>query len=240
MASCGHKKGGANQLTHDDSMRIISDKAFQLHLASLQKVREDLSFPVWEGATEVQEGGKFKTNILDDSTKMLTNNFEKLKAKLERAQKDSSTIYGGLLTRFRLLNTQHKYLTATYTDEAHLLRFTSEITLDDKHEEDRDFYFSNGILVYFRERRTFTLDEQDLMNEDSYFLNNGKVAYAYRDEGTAQGVKDRMNVMSLKRFYIKGNVDAHVAKQFANFKQDYEILLNQPLEPLIYPGENRQ
>jgi hypothetical protein len=240
MASCGHKKGAANQLTHEDSLRIVSDKAFQLHLASLQKVREELSFPSWEGEIEVKEGDKFKTNILDDSTKILTNNFEKLKAKLERAQKDSSTIYGGLLTRFRLLNTQHKYLTATYTDEAHLLRFTSEITFDDKHEEDRDFYFSNGTLIYFRERRTFTFDEQDLMTDDSYFINNGKVAYAYRDEGTAQGVKDRMNVMSLKRFYIKGNLSAHVAKEFANFKQDYEVLLNQPLEPLIYPGENRQ
>lgn len=240
MGSCGHKNGGKDQLTHEDSLRILSDKAFQIQLASLQKVREELNFPAWEGEPEVREGDKFKTNILDDSTKMLTNGFEKLKAKLERAQKDSSTIYGGLLTRFRLLNTQHKYLTATYTDEAHLLRFTSEITFDDKHEEDRDLYFSNGVLVYFRERRTFTQDEQDLMTDDSYFISNGRVAYAYRDEGTAQEAKDRMNLMSLKRFYIKGNLNAHVAKEFANFKQDYEILLNQPLEPLLYPGENKQ
>ena len=239
MSSCGHRKSGASQLNHEDSLYVASDKAFQIQLTSLQKFREEFSFAAVDGDPMVIKGDRFKTNLLNDSTRSLTNSFERLKIKLERAQKDSTTIYGGLLTRFRLLNSQHNYLTATYTSDAHLLRYTSEVTLDDKHEDDRDFYFNNGTLVYFRERHTFTQDEQNLMTEDSYFFKNGKVTYSYIDEGIAQDIKDKMNLMSLKRFFIKGNLDAHVAKEFENFKQDYEILVSQPLEPLIYPGENK-
>ena len=239
MASCGQKKDNANQLTHEDSLKIINDRAFQIRLAELQKVRDTLTGPAIVGQIDVSKGDKFKTNILDDSTAVITGDFEKLNSKLERAQKDSTTMYGGLLTRFRLLKTQHKYLTGTYTEDAHLLRFTSEITIDDRHEDDRDFYFDNFTLVYFRERHTYTKDEQDLMNDDSYFLRDGKVVYAYRDEGTAPERKDRMNVMSMKRYLLKGDLTAHVSKEFDNFRADYNILLDQPLEPLIYPGEGR-
>ncbi len=241
LGACSHKNNGEVKLTQEDSARVLSDKAFQVQLAQLQKVRETITGPaLTEGDATVAKGEKFKTNIMGDFAVGVTGDYEKLKAKLEHAQKDSSTIYGGLLTRFRLLNSQHKYLTATYTDEAHLLRFTSEITFDDKHEEDRDFYFNNGTLVYFRERRTFTQDEQDLLTEDSYFIKDEKVVYSYRDEGSAQERKDRMNVLSLKRFNLTGDLTGHVAREFDNFKKDYDILLNQPLEPLIYPGESKQ
>ena len=226
-------------MSHEDSVRVVTDKAFQVHLAELQKFRETFAGPSIEAGEAVIKGEKFKTNILDDSTAAITAGFEKLKIKLEHAQKDSTTIYGALLTRFRLLKTQHKYLTGTYSDDAHLLRFTSEVTFDDKHEEDMDFYFSGSNLVYFRERRTSIHEEQDIMTEDCYFLRDGRVAYAYRDEGTAQDSKDRMNVMSMKRYLLKGDLTAHVSKAFDNFKSDYDILINQPLEPLIYPGESR-
>jgi hypothetical protein len=239
MFSCSEKRSHAIQLAHDDSLRIVNDKIFQRQLSDLQKVRENLIGPSLDGEITVTKGDKFKTNVLDDSTSAITAGFEKLNAKMERAQKDSTTLYGPLFTRFRLLKTQHKYLTATYTDEAHLLRFSSEITFDDKHEEDRDFYFTNGNLAYFRERHTSNQEGQDLMIEDSYFLFDGKVAYAYRDEGKADEVKDRMNVMSLKRFILKGDLTAHVSKEFNSFKKDYDILLTQPLEPLIYPSESK-
>ena len=237
LTSCGHKHSQVQQMTREDSIKVLSDKAFQIQLSYLQKVREEFSGPESGGEPTIVRGEKLKIDVMSDSTVAVIGEFENLQAKLVHAQKDSSTLYGGLFTRFRLLNTQHKYLTATYTDEAHLLRYTSQITFDDKHEEDMDFYFSNGVLVYFRERRTFTLDEHDMMTEDSYFLRNNKVAYSYRDEGVANDLKDRMNVMSLKRYQLKGDGTAHVAKEFDRFKQDYTILLNQPLEPLIYPGE---
>jgi len=214
----------------------VSDRTFQAHLAELQKKRSELIGPVEDGDPTVARGDKFRTNLMDDYTSAVTGEFEKLNAKLENAQKDSTTIYGGLLTRFKLLNTQHKYLTATYTSEAHLLRFTSEITFDDKHEEDRDLYFNNDTLVYFRERHTYTQDEQDVRTDDSYFIQNGKIAYAYRDEGSIQEQKNRMNVIPLKRYFLKGNLAAHVSKEFELFRHDYDILLNKPLEPLIYPG----
>ncbi len=239
MASCSHHRGGVSQMTHEDSVKVFTDRAFQIRLAELQKVRETFTGPSIEAGEAVTKGEKFRTNIMDDSTAAITAGFEKLNIKLEHAQKDSTTLYGALLTRFRLLKTQHKYLTGTYTDDAHLLRFTSEVTFDDKHEEDMDFYFNESNLVYFRERHTSTHEEQDIMTEDCYFLRDGKVAYAYRDEGTAQDSKDRMNVMSLKRYLLKGDLTAHVSKAFNTFKSDYEILINQPLEPLIYPGETK-
>jgi len=237
MTSCGSHRGGANQLTHEDSVRVINDRNYQLHLAELQKVRENFIGPTVEAGEAVTKGDKFKTNVMDDSIAAITAGFEKLNVRLDHAQKDSTTIYGALLTRFRLLKTQHKYLTGTYTDDAHLLRFTSEVTFDDKHEEDMDFYFNNSDLISFRERHTTTREEQDIMTEDCYFLHNGRVVYAYRDEGIAVDSKDRINVMSMKRYLLRGDLTAHVSKMFANFKSDYEILLNQPLEPLIYPGE---
>lgn len=227
-------------MIQEDSIRISSERSMQARISSLQKVREELTGPEQHGDPAVSPGDRFKTSLLDDSTTVITVRFEKLKAKLERAQKDSTTLYGALMTRFRLFNSQHKYLTATYDEEAHLLRYTEEVTLDDKHEEDRDFYFNNGELVYFRERHTFTQEEQDVMTDDSYFLKGAKVVYAYRDEGSAAERKDRMNLMSTKRFLLRGDLTAHVSKEFDNFKHDYDVLITQRLEPLIYPGEGNR
>jgi hypothetical protein len=236
MSACGPgNRSEKSQAVHEDSIRSVNYHAFQMHLSALRAVREEFKGPIEEGSITVAKGVKFKTNIMDDSTSAITNEVEKLNAKMEHAQKDSTTIYGALLTRFKLLKTQNKYLTATYTNGAHLLRFTSEITIDDKHEEDKDFYFDNASLVYFRERHTFTADEQRLMTDDSYFLRDGRVVYAYRDEGSGQDSKDRMNIMSMKRFLLTGNLTAHISKEFGIFKSDYEILLLQPLEPLLYP-----
>lgn len=234
--SCTGRRGAAKQMNAEDSVRVASDRAYLNRLKGLQAVREELTGPVDAGDPAVKAGDKFKTNLLDDSSNVVTGSFEKLKAKMERAQKDSTTVYGALLTRFRLLNSQHKYLTATYSDEAHLLRYTEEVTLDDKHEEDRDFYFNSGELVYFREKHTFTKDDQDMMTDDAYFLKNGKVVYSYRDEGSALESKDRINLMSTKRYLLHGDLTSHVAREFEHFKHDYDILLSQPLEPLIYPG----
>ena len=156
LLSCTHESTGKIKLTHEDSLKIMSDLAFRNTLSELQKVRENFSGPVMAGDPLVTGGEKFKSYLMDDTTSFITGQVEKLESKLVNAQKDSTTDYGALLTRFRLLKTQHKYLTGTYNDEAHLLRFTSEITFDDRHEEDRDFYFNNDTLVYFRERHTYT------------------------------------------------------------------------------------
>jgi hypothetical protein len=235
LSFCTGRRGRAKEMTHEDSVKIKSDRAFQERLSGLQKVRNDLVGPTTTGDPSVTQGAKFSTNLLGDSINRITGEFENLNAKLEHAQKDSSTVYGALLTRFRLLNTQHKYLTATYTGRAHLLRFTSEITFDERHEEDRDYYFRNDSLVYLRVRHRFTQDEENVMTDDSYFIRNCKVVYAYRDQGSAPERKNRIDVIPLKRYYLNGNVTDHVSKEFADFKQDYEILLSRPLEPLIYP-----
>jgi hypothetical protein len=239
LSFCTGRKGKVKQLTHEDSLRSQSEHAFHMRLIQLQKVHGNLIGPEILGDASVTEGTKFSTNLLSDSVNSITNEFEKLNAKLEHAQKDSSTLYGALLTRFKLLNTQHKYLTATYTSEARLLRFTSEITFDDKHEEDRDYYFSNDTLVYLRVRHSFTQDEQDIMTDDSYFLKNCKVNYCYRDLGSEPERRNHMNVIPMKRYYLKGNTTAQVSKEFENFKRDYEILLSRPLESLIYPGVSK-
>ena len=236
--SCSHSGKGKVKISHEDSLRIISDLAFKNILAELQKVYEDFSGPSLDGDPSVTTGDRFRTYFMDDSTKVITAKVEKLDSLLERAQKDSTTDYGALFTRFKLLKVQHKYLTATYNDGAHLLRFTMEITFDDKHEEDKDFYFNKGELVYFRERHTYAQEEQDISTDDSYFLVNGNVAYSYRDIGAAQVRKDKMDyVSSLKRYHLTGNLTSHVAKEFEDFRRDYEILFSSPLEPLIYPGE---
>lgn len=237
LSFCTGRGGKDKQMTYEDSVSVKSDRAFQVRLSELQKVRRDLVGPTMQGDASVAKGAKFSTNLLGDSIDEITGGFEKLNAKLEQAQKDSSTAYGALLTRFRLLNTQHKYITATYTSGARLLRFTSEITFDDRHEEDRDYYFSNDSLVYLRVRHTFTQNEQDVMTDDSYFIKNCTVEYSYRDQGSAPERKNKMDVIPMTRYYIKGNVTAQVSKEFEEFKHDYEILLSRSLEPLIYPDE---
>ena len=238
LLSCTHDSTGKVKLSYEDSLKIISDLAFQNTLSKLQKVHEDFSGPVMDGDTLVTGGEKFKSYLMDDTTTVIINQVGKLESKLRHAQKDSTTDYGALLTRFRMLKAKRKYLTGTYNDEAHLLRFTSEITFDDKHEEDKDYYFNNDTLVYFRERRTYAQKEQDISTDDFYFLINGKVAYSYRDVGAAEVQRDKMDYMaSMKRYHLNGNLTAYVAMEFEEFKQDYDILLASPLEPLIYPGE---
>jgi hypothetical protein len=112
--------------------------------------------------------------------------------------------------------------------------------MDDKREEERDFYFMNGALVYFHERHTFSQEDQDVMTEDSYFLRDNKVIYSFRDQGSAPERKDKMNLLSTKRYKIKGDLNAHVSKEFDNFKRDYDMLLTQPLEALLYPAETNR
>ena len=234
LSFCSGRRGKVNQMTTEDSVRIKSDQAYQRRLSELQNVRESLIGPVIVGDGFVSQGTKFNVN-LGDSIKIILNEFEKINAKLEHAQKDSATAYGALLTRFKLLNSQHKYLTAMYTNAAHLLRFTSVITLDDKHKEERDYYFVNDSLVYLRQKHTYTEDEQDVMTDDSYFMRNNRVVYSYRDQGSAPERRNSMDVIPLKRYYLKGDVNAHVSKEFEGFKQEYDMILARPLEPLIYP-----
>ena len=235
LSFCSGRKSKVKALTSEDSVRIKSERAFQMRLIELQNFRENLIGPVGTGDSSVILGAKFSTNLLGDSIKAITSEFEKINAKLERAQKDSSTAYGALLTRFKLLNTQQKYLTGMYSGDARLLKFTSVITLDDKHEEDRDYYFVNDTLAYLRVKRTFTEGEQDIMTDDSYFVKNNKVVYSYRDQGSAPEHRNRMDVIPLKRYYLKGNISGHVSREFEDFKHEYDILLSRPLEPLIYP-----
>ena len=206
-----------------------------MRLAELQNVREDLVGPIASGDASVTQGAKFSTNLLGDSIRAITGEFEKINAKLEHSQKDSTTPYGAILTRFKLLNTQHKYLTAMYTNAARLLKFTSVVTFDDKHEEDREYFFVDDTLDYFRVKRTFVQDEQDVVTDDSYFLKNNRVVYSYRDQGSAPERRNRMDVIPLKRYYLKGNIMPYVSKEFEDFKHDYDIILSRPLEPLIYP-----
>jgi hypothetical protein len=238
LACCSHGSGKV-PVSIEDSLRAATQNNYQAHLLELGHLREHLSGPPQgHGDGAVTRGAKFTTQKMDDATVLITAEYEKLNARLEQAQKDSTTIYGALLTRFRLLKSQHKYMTATYTDDAQLLRYSSEITVDDKHETDRSFYFNNGRLVYFHERQTSTnSDQQDIMTDDSYFLTDSLVAYSYRDEGTAPEIRDKMNIMSIKRYYLSGDLSGHVGREFDKFKSDYEILLAQSLEPLLYPGK---
>ncbi len=235
LSSCTQKGKGAEKLSTEDSLKLVSDIAYKAHLAELQKIRENFIGPDSVTGGSVKKGDRFTSSLLNDSLQLITAHVEKLMAKMEAAQKDSTTLYGALLTRFRQLKTQHKYLTATYDDQARLLRFTSEVSFDDKHEEDRDFYFDNDTVVYFRFRKTSTSDDQDIMTDDSYFFRNGKIVYSYRDEGETQMRRDKMDVINTKRYKLDGNQNGQVAKEFEEFKKDYDILLLRPLEPLIYP-----
>jgi|GEM_PF-2726718 len=239
FASCSSKSGGVAPLSKEDSIKVRSDETLRARLAILQSQKENLSGPSKDGDPTVSDGDLVEARLVSDSANSIIKGFEKIKTKLERAQKDSTTSYGALLTRFRLLSSKHKYITATYTDNAHLLRFTSEVTTDDKHKDYYDFYFSNGELVYFRERHNSTRDDQDIQTDDTYYIQKGVVVYSYRDDGSAPSRKDHMGVISSRRYALKGDVTAHVAKEFANFRGEHDLLAAQPLEPLIYPGDAR-
>ncbi len=238
MASCSHRPHGPKPMTHADSVRRAAEAATNAYLADMDKVRDTLDGPTdpGTGSGEVVRGDKYKTNLLDDSTVAITTSFEKLNARIQKSQKDSTTIYGRLISRFKALDSEHKYLAATYTSEGHLLTFHSEITRDDKHELDCDFYFDKGVLRYFRERRTYTLedDDQDILSDDSYLMSGSRVLYCYRDEGHAQRLKDHMDLMHLSRYALRGDVPGHVYRAYRAFLSDYDILLGQPMEMMVY------
>jgi hypothetical protein len=234
LASCGGGKGKQVAMTAEDSARVSYVKAFRVRVAALQKVREDISGPEESGEDKVLPDDRSKSLLSDDSISTIIAGFQKLQDRISDAQKDSSTYYGILFTRFKLIDGEHKYLTATYDQNAHLLRYTEQLTIDDRHEEERDFYFDAGQLTYYRSIIKFPHEEQDEVNDDSYFLVGRQVVYAYRNQGSAPDKKDKMNVIPTRKFLLTGNLTVHVSKEFESFRRDYEILLKQPLEPLLY------
>ncbi len=242
--SCRERAHGPKHMTQVDSARRVAAIAQIARLAELGKIHEDFEGPVdpGQGNGEVSKGGKFQTNIQNDSIATVTRSFEKFSAKIKKAQEDSSTAYGVLMSRFKVLDSQHKYLAATYSSDGHLLTFHSEITRDDKHELDYDMYFDHGRLRYIRERRTYTHEdeeEQSLLTDDSYYMSGADALYYYRDEGTALTQHDHMELMHMSRYNLKGDIKGHTARIFDLFKKDYEVLLSQSLEAMIYTPKVR-
>lgn len=235
LPSCVNHSKEREQLRLQDSARAVEDRKLKAHLAELSKVDMQVYGPSSAGTGLVQRAELYKAFETDSSIKRAIHVFMVLQARLDKAEKDSTTRYGRLLTRFKLLNAQKKYLVGTYGDQAELLRYSSKTTIDDKHEVNIDFYFYKDSLAFFREKKTATEDEQDLMTDDSYFLFGGKVVLAYRDEGSARVQRDKMNVMSIKRYRLIGDLTGHVSNEFSIFRADYDSLKLQTLEALIYP-----
>ncbi|MCW3125619.1 MAG: hypothetical protein JWO03_1277 [Bacteroidetes bacterium] len=236
-SSCRQRAHGRRVMTTEDSLRRAAAIIEATHLSDMEKVREDFEGPVAAtGTGEVSRGDAFKTDALDDFTKAIIRSFEKYNGKLTQAMKDSTTAFGVLMSRFSVQDSLHKYMAATYSRDGHLLTFHSEITQDDRHKLAWDLYFDKGKLIYFHERHSYTIedDEQDALTDDSYFISAGRVLYSYRDDGHAQHQRDHMDLIHVTRYSLRGDVAGHAAKAFEIFQIDYAGLLMQPLESMVY------
>ena len=237
-SSCGHRPRGRRPMTTEDSARRVAAAATEAYLIRMNQVREQLDGPgPATGTGEVIRGGRYKSDLRDDSNTVITRALDKYNAKLNLAMKDSTTSYGVLMSRFSVAaDTLHKYIAATYSNSGHLLAYHSEVAIDEKHKVDYDLYFDKSKLIFFRERRTNTLeeDDQDLLSDDSYFMSGGKVLFCYRDEGQTQHKRDHMELINLARYTLRGDVTGHVAQGYEVFRHDYEALLAQPLELMVY------
>ena len=109
--------------------------------------------------------------------------------------------------------------------------------MDSRHELDYDLRFNEGLLVYIRERRSLVLDTDDLstqLTDESYFMSGAVVQYSYRDAGLLQPRHGRTEAIRMTRYTLVGDVSGHVAHMYDLFLKDYDILLAQPLEAMIY------
>ena len=210
-------------------------------LRELEKINEELTGPSDTAISngKVSKGAKFGSDLIDDSTAAIIRSFDKLNNKLKAAQEDSTTPYGILISRFKTIDSDHKYLSATYTGTGHLLTFHSEVTNDDKHKQEYDLYFDKGKLRYISEQRTYTTtdadDEQvDMSTCDAYYMSGSTLLYAYRDEAVSPQKKDHIELMKMFRYTLQGDARGHAARAYGQFLRDYQLLMAQPMERMIY------
>lgn len=240
-SSCGQQSRGQRHLTSADSLRRARAIAEEAHLNDMEQLHEELTGPAQaEGSGAVTRGGAVAILHPGDSAAILVKAHERWHRKLEQALSDSATVLGALITRVLVQDSTHRYTTATYTGDGHLLAFHSEYTPDEHHRYEYDLCFDHGRLVHLHERHLYAgdMDEEeqapDTYTDDMYYLAAGHVVYSYRDEGEVAHHMDHIEYIPQGRHALAGDVPGRVYHAYSGFEAEYNALQQQPMEMIVY------
>lgn len=246
-SSCGQQGRGQRHLTTADSLRRARAIAEEAHLNQLEQLHEELTGPApTEGTGAVNRGGAVGVLHPGDSAAIIVRAHERFHRRLDAGLSDSGTALGALVNRVLVQDSAHRYTTATYSGDGHLLTFHSEHTPDEHHRYEYDLCFDHGQLVHVHERHLFAAAgdaEENLPDEytdDMYYLSVGHVLHSYREEGEVAHHMDHIEYMPQHRYGLMGDIAAHVYHLYEGFLAEYGVLQDQPMEVIVYTAAPRE
>ncbi len=241
VSSCGQQSRGHRHLTTADSLRRVHAIAEEAHLNEMEQLHEELTGPLpADGKGVVVVAGPAAPPRQGDSIAIILRSHERFHQRLAQALADSTTLLGALITRVLVQDTAHRYTTATYAYDGHLLTFHVEHTPDEHHRYEYDLCFDHGRLAHVRERRTFAIDaedddqQQEAYTDDIYYLWGGKVVYNYREEGQVVHHMDHIEFIAQNKATLAGDIAGRMAQLYENFVEDYAVLQQRPMEMIVY------
>lgn len=246
-SSCGQQSRGHRHLTTADSLRRARAIAEEAHLNALEQLHEELTGPVpADGNGAVTHGGAVAVLHPGDSAAILLRAHERWHRRLDQALRDSTTTLGALINRVLVQDSIHRYTTATYGGDGHLLTYHAEYAPDEHQRYEYDLCFDHGVLVHVHERRLFAAaveedeQQQDEYTDDMYYLSAGRVVHSYREEGLVAHHMDHIEYMPQRRYALAGDVAGHASRLYDGFTAEYNVLQQQPMELIVYTAAPRE
>ncbi|MBS1684885.1 MAG: hypothetical protein JSS76_09030 [Bacteroidetes bacterium] len=246
-SACGQQGRGHRHLTTADSLRRARAIAEESHLTDMEQVHESLTGPEpATGSGVVAPGGAAQVPQPGDSIAQAVRAHDRWHKRLEQALADSATALGALITRVLVQDSIHRYTTATYTGDGHLLTFHSEQTPDEHERAEYDLCFDRGHLVHVHERHLYAGDTEgddqaaDTYTDDTYYLAHGRVYYHYRKAGEAVHHMDRIEYIQQHHSALQGDIAGHLSRVYDNFVTEYDRLTQQPMEVMVYTAVPRE
>ncbi|MBS1594255.1 MAG: hypothetical protein JST90_08005 [Bacteroidetes bacterium] len=240
-SSCGQQSHGRRHLSVADSLRRVHAIAEEAHLNDMEEQHEALTGPLPDGGKGIMLAtGPVPVPRAGDSIAIILRAHERFHHRLAQALADSTTLLGALITRVLVLDTSHRYMTATYSYDGHLLTFHAENTADEHRRYEYDLCFDHGRLVHLHERRTFAINtedddqQQEAYTDDTYYLWQGRAIQAYREQGQVVHHMDHIEFIPQGKAALTGDVAGHMSMSYEDFKEDYNLLQQRPMEMLVY------
>lgn len=198
--------------------------ANQKRAEPFQKFREEFIVPISGGNPELTRGREIDGNGVPAEYGKIVDAIDAWKKTVSDAGMDSTTEIGPMMHRYKTMEGSRKFLKAEYDQTAHLVHFSNS----------GEFYFKNSELVFFERKVTENDGKTVHLIQDGFYLNGGKVVYGFRDEGTSPVKSKSFNFVDVLRYQLNGDKDAHIAKAFIDFQDEYKILLTEKLEANFY------
>ncbi len=234
--SCGNNKKShatGSGLSRQDSLDIARLDSTKKKLEPLQKYRENLKGPAAASGAALTRGAEISGSEAPAEFESIITEIDGWKSAVSKAGTDSTTDFGPLMTRGKIIDATQKFMNATYDRHAHLIYYYDHYDKGTTRY-DNDYYFKDGSLVYYEHKVSEHNGGSAHLVQDEFYLSGGKVIYAFRDEGTDADKGKSINFVTVSRYQLNGDATGYVGNAFELFMKDYKVLLEEELEASIY------